>query len=96
MTTIPNVNIVVQQAGAAHEAQTHRNQPHETVAAPMQQAANEAEVRTTVQQSEAGEKLKADEEKRRRKDSESRQRKKKKRSKNEDPDGPGYLLDTTA
>lgn len=101
MTTIPNLNIVIQQGDAARESQNIRNQVLETAQqAAFQRLEEEDRKRTQVSQAEETEQIlftreKAREENRRQRQRESSQKKDQEaRKKNVDPDAPGRLLNT--
>ncbi|OQY13182.1 MAG: hypothetical protein B6I31_01725 [Desulfobacteraceae bacterium 4572_19] len=96
MTTIPNLNIVVQQAGKVQETQNLRNQPHEVAIPHMQQELNEIEARSIVHQAEGSEKLKSEQKKKRDRDAMSKKKKGSKRAKQKNPDGSGKFLNTVA
>lgn len=102
MTTISNINIVVQQGEPAKEAQHVRNpqlDAHQLT--PAQQAQKEMEARGTVNESEESEKIKTDQEESGERERSEQERKKKKQQQENlpdegNPDGTGRLLDTIA
>ena len=103
MTTIPNLNVVVQQGSVARDTQNLRPQVHDaTQAAAVQQPEKEAEKQTTVQDSSDSDSIQADQEKSFAGGKRRRKEKKKKKPDEEikeaafDPDAPGQLLDTKA
>jgi len=99
MTTISDVNIVVQQGNSAREAQNVRTQPLDpnqmTVA---QQQEKESEQRTTVSESDESDRIAPDQEKEGRREERQGAKKKapEKSEAEKDPDAPGRLLDTIA
>lgn len=103
MTTIPNLNVVIQQGGNARDAQNVRNQPQHTNSYVENQMPDKIqEKRTTVNEFEEAErsKLNADKEgkksylRKRREASKKRKKKEKKKARFEHPNGSGRLLDT--
>ena len=100
MTTVPGHNIVIQQSGAAQELtqQSHSPKPSPEQAAAQQEIRDRIK-NTTVQEFEAGERLRAKKEKESQAKREQKEREKRKRRQEEldqDPDATGRLLDTTA
>jgi len=97
MTTIPTHNIIMQQSVAAHDA-THQNKPLQPDPGQVvaQQIVEEVIQNTTVQKSEAYEKLKADRAAAKLKALQEKKKKKKKKQlkRGQDPEAPGNLLDT--
>ena len=99
MTTISDVNIVVQQGNSAREAQNTRTQPLDpnqmTVA---QQQEKESEQRTTVSESDESDRITPDQEREGRKEERQGAKKKapEKGEAEKDPDAPGRLVDTIA
>ncbi len=102
MTTIPNLNVVVQQGGAARDAQNIRPQSQDaSQVVAAQQTDKETEQRNTVQDSNESEALK---QKKKKSTASEHEKKKKKKKKDEseveevevDPDAPGQLLDIQA
>ena len=102
MTTISNINIVVQQGSTARDTQNIRQQGQDTSQALANtQPEKETEQRTTVQDTNEYEAIKTDQEKSNKKEE---QKKKKKKLKKEDdveevevdPDAPGQFLDVQA
>lgn len=101
MTTIPNLNIVIQQGDAVRESHNIRNQALESAQqAAFQRLEEEDRKRNQVSQTEETEKIlftreKAREENRRQRQKESKQKKDMEaRKRNADPDAPGRLLNT--
>ena len=98
MTAIPGHNVVLQQSGTVQElAHAHTSKPSPEQAA-IQQAVNERQKSTTVQEFDGPEKLKEQKKKNEfRKRQQLKQDKKKKRQAQMDPDTDktGRLLDTT-
>ncbi len=102
MTTIPNLNVVVQQGSTARDTQNLRQQGQDnSQALANTQPEKETEQRTTVQNTNESDAIKADQEK---SSKEEEQKKKKKKAGQEDeveevesdPDAPGQLLDVQA
>jgi len=102
MTTISNINIVVQQGDAAKDAQNIKTQPLDPKQVTFsQQQEKETEQRKTVHESEEKEKISPDQERQ-----DSRKRDSKKEGKKEDvnkgkevesdPEATGRILDTIA
>ena len=104
MTTIPNLNVVIQQGGAAREVQNikaHTQDVSQTIA--VQQPAKEIIKQTTVQNTDHSDHVQADQEKA---FAGQTRKRKKKRDEQEaddrenedhfDPEAPGQLLDTKA
>lgn len=99
MTTIPNLNVVVQQGSTARDTQNikqHTQDPGQVAAVP--QPGKENTKLTTVQTTNESEKLRTDKEK----NSEKKEQKKKKKKDDKeeskdallkDPNSPGGLLD---
>ena len=104
MTTIPNLNVVVQQGSTARDTQNIRQQNQEaSQVVAASQPEKDTEQMTTVQGSNESEKIKTDQEKSSREKEEEGKKKKKKAGENEevkevefDPDAPGQLLDIQA
>jgi len=103
MTTISNINIVVQQGDAAKEAQNVRNQPLDPKQATFaQQQEKEMELRETVQEPEGSDKIKRHEErtgkekqeKGKEKQEDTKAEAKKDLERESDPEATGRLLDT--
>ena len=101
MTTIPNMNIVIQQGDAIRESHNIRNHALESAQlSAFQRLEEEDRKRTQVSQTPETEKIMFDkessrEEKRRQRQKESKQRKEQKaRGRNTDLDTPGRLLNT--
>jgi len=99
MTTISDVNIVVQQGNSAREAQNTRTQPLDpnqmTVA---QQQEKESEQRTTVSESDESDRINPDQEResRQKKQNDSKKKDQKEIEAEMNPDATGSLLDTIA
>lgn len=101
MTTIPNLNVVVQQGSSARDAQNVRQSQDAAQVVTANQPEKETEQRTTVQSSNESDALKANKEK---SSKEKEEKKKKKKAKEDDevteakhdPDAPGQLLDVQA
>ena len=102
MTTISNINIVVQQGDAAKDTQNIKNQPLDSKQVTFsQQQEKETEQRKTVHESEEKEKITPDQE---RKGSQKREAKKESKKVEErkdkdiesDPEATGRILDTIA
>ncbi len=94
MTTIPNLNVVVQQGHTALEAQNVKSPNQEASQVAAQQQALDEQNRTTVSQSAHAVEIDKD-----KKESDKRKKKfarrKSKRAKHEkDPDDTGRILDT--
>jgi hypothetical protein len=103
MTTISNINIVVQQGDTIKDAQNIKNQPLDPKEVTFaQQQEKEKELRETVHESESTEKIKPDEERTDKKKQNSGKEEKegkkaevKKDTEQEsDPEAKGRLLDT--
>ncbi len=99
MNAISGHNLVIQQSGAVSELTQGSNAPKPNPAhVEAQQAANAAELASTVKEFDEIARVKARKEKEREeKKAEAREKEKKKKEKkhrNEDPDAPGQLLDT--
>ncbi len=103
MTTIPGHNIVIQQAGRAHDA-THHSRPSQPDPQHLQteQTVKETVEQTTVQSTEEQNSLQTDVNARNRRDAGEKGREKKKKKKRslqkkqrkDEAEGPGALLDT--
>jgi hypothetical protein len=99
MTTIPNLNVVVQQGHKAIEAQNVRNPAQESNLASVLQPEKEDTKRTTVQEFEESDHVQLDSENSGGKGKNPRKREKRKKAKApaEKPrEGSGRLLDTIA
>jgi len=106
MTTISDVNIVVQQGNSAREVQNVRTQPLDPNQATVaQQQEKESEQRTTVKEFEDSGKINPDQEKEDRQTKTGSKRKQPEGSKKKgdakeddtaDAESPGRLLDTIA
>ncbi|MDY0164652.1 hypothetical protein [Desulfobotulus sp.] len=102
MTTIPNLNLVVQQGGAVREAHNLKAQPYDSAqAAQSVQPEREAQRREQVQLSEeaslrAGKDGKKDKEQEGRSPDRKAQKEADSMPDGETPDGRGRLLDTRA
>lgn len=103
MTTISNINIVVQQGDAVKDTQNIKNQTLDPKQVTFsQQQEKEKEIRETVHESETTEKIKPDEERTNRKkqgsgkeEKESKKTEvKKDKEQEQDPEATGRLLDT--
>ncbi len=104
MTTIPNLNVVIQQGGSARDAQNVRNQPQYTNSNVENQVPDKIQAqRTTVLENEQPEEAKLHKDKNEESRAGKRQRKRiaakkkkkmKKAAKNENYDGTGRFLDT--
>ncbi|MCP3921810.1 MAG: hypothetical protein GY714_04415 [Desulfobacterales bacterium] len=103
MTTIPNLNVVIQQGGNARDAQNVRNQPQHTNSYVENQMPDKIqEQRTSVNELEEAEhsKLNKDKEgkrsylRKKREAAKKRKKKSKKAARFEHPNGSGRLLDT--
>ena len=104
MTTIPNLNIVIQQGGAAREVQNikaHAQDASQTIA--VQQPAKEIVRQTTVQNTDQSDAVQSDQQQALAGKERKRKKKRKQQGPQErvkedhcDPDAPGQLLDTTA
>lgn len=100
MTTIPNLNVVVQQGSVARDTQNVRQQsqdPGQIV--PANQPEKDSEQMTTVQDTSTSDGIKTDEEKTAKEEGQQHKKKKKKEDEEEevkdletDPDAPGQLL----
>jgi hypothetical protein len=99
MTTISNLNIVVQQGDLAREAsQSAKSQPMDPrqMTAAEQQEKDQA-ARSSVPESEQSDVITPDKEQREKKKKEKEEaEKKKKQAVEKNPDSPGRLLDTIA
>ncbi len=100
MTTISNINIVVQQGDAARETQQVKHPPMDSSQlTPAQQAQKEMEQRAVIKESDTAEKVKPYQEKKQGSQEEREKERKEREQKEldeEDPDGTGRLLDTIA
>ena len=100
MTTISNLNVVVQQGDLSREAQQLKNQPLDPSQATVsEQVAKETQELTTVNTFEDAEGTKFDTqgEGKRKSTAENKKRKRKRRPTDEEnPEGTGRLLDTIA
>ena len=98
MTTIPNLNIVVQQTGKVQETHNLRNQPHEVAVPLTKQELKNVETRTTVQHTDESDKLNPDRHKKKGGNLSKKKKKKKlgKQNKQDKPDGSGSILNTIA
>lgn len=103
MTTIPNLNVVIQQGGNARDAQNVRNQPQHTNSYVENQVPDKIqEQRTTVNEFEEAQHTKLNTDKegtkgylRKKKERSSKKKKEgKKKARFEHPNGSGRLLDT--
>jgi len=103
MTTISNINIVVQQGDAVKDTQNIKNQPLDPKQVTFsQQQEKEKELRETVHESETTEKIKPDEERTSKKKQGSEKEEKesikkevtKDKEQEQDPEATGRLLDT--
>ena len=103
MTTIPNLNVVIQQGGNARDAQNVRNQPQHTNSYVENQMPDKInETRTTVNELEEKERSKLNKDKegkksylrKKREASEKKKKTGKKKARFEHPNGSGRLLDT--
>ena len=103
MTTIPGHNIVIQQAGRAHDA-THHNRPSQPDPQHLltEQTVKETAEQTTVQTTEEQSSLQTDGNAQNRREALEKRRKKKKKKnrqlqkkqRKDGAAGPGALLDT--
>ncbi len=102
MTTLSNLNMVVQQGGGVREAVSDRNQPQNIgqAAAEQLQLKKDEEQRTTVQNAQEDDRITNDEEKdaKQKMEYQARERKKKEKKDKEaaksNPDGLGRLINT--
>ncbi|MBU0995496.1 MAG: hypothetical protein KJ737_23620 [Proteobacteria bacterium] len=102
MTTIPNLNVVVQQGSVARDTQNirpHAQDSSQTIA--VQQPEKEIAKQTTVQDSSNSDTIQADQEKNLAGPNNHRKKNKKKKKPDDeikevefDPEAPGQLLDT--
>ncbi len=99
MTTIPNLNVVIQQGGNARDAQNVKNQPQNVFAEP-QTPDKAIERLSTVNEFEESEKTKFEKDKeesskrREKKNLRMKSKEKKKKKNFENPEGIGRLLNT--
>ncbi len=98
MTTLSNLNIVVQHGDSAREAQNIRNQAVESSQQTAVQQEKQAEQEKNVQEPDHSEEVKADGEGTGNKKHGTKKKKKKKKedAKEQPKDGTGSLLDTVA
>jgi len=99
MTTVPGHNQIFQQSGIAQDLtqQAHSQKPSPDQAAALQQA-QEVVQNSTIQGSEASERLKRQNERRKRRLARKAEKQEKKNREEElemNPDAKGRLLDTT-
>ncbi len=94
MTTIPNLNVVVQQGHTALEAQNVKSPTQESSQLTAQQQALDEQNRTTVSQSAHAVEIDKDKKESEKRKKKFGRRRNKKTRPEKDPDDTGRILDT--